>query len=378
MIGKTEAVTLYMISEGIGSVEELKAVLPISDSEVEGIIRNLEQEGYLVNSNGLKLTKRGFEVLMDEEVVKMVSEVRKHIETLASDDDAREEIERLISEEDVLGKVGEAKLFLQRLEEERNAEPVELGKTEIVILYLISEGVSHSVDIKTLLPISASELDRLLEKLEMDGYLEKSDGFKLTKKGFDALLEHSREVKDYVEDYLKKKAQKVSEVKRLIEKLTSDEVEVKSGIRYYLSPEEEILSHCKDSLTGYEFYATNARILRYRATTKGEDFAELSYSEIDGLTLSTGRDVRLLAVGGAVIALGVLGIGVPAFLLGLGAVGLYLYRSSVFYEFVGKDSLEKKKVAKSWRIYDTESKEVQEFVRTVREEISKRKLRSSS
>ncbi len=321
MVGKTEAVILYMISEGVSTIEELKAVLPVSDSEIEGIIGSLEQEGYLESSNGLKLTKKGFETLMQEEVVNMVSEVRKHIETLASDElgdaeEVRDEIERLITDEDVVGKVGEAKLFLQRLahEEERNAEllkPEELGKTEIVILYLISEGVSHSVDIKTLLPISSSELDRVLEDLEMEGYIENADGFKLTKKGFDALLENSREVRDYVEDYLNKKAQKVSEVRRLIEKLTSGEVEVKSGISYYLSPEEKVISQCKDSLTGYEFYATNIRILKYKATTKGEEFEDIPYSELEGVVLSTGRDVRLLAGGGAIIALGVLlGLGV--------------------------------------------------------------------
>lgn len=383
MVGKTEAVILYMISEGVSTIEELKAVLPVSDSEIEGIIGSLEQEGYLESSNGLKLTKKGFETLMQEEVVNMVSEVRKHIEMLASDelDDAeevRDEIERLITDEDVVGKVGEAKLFLQRLahEEERNAEllkPEELGKTEIVILYLISEGVSHSVDIKTLLPISSSELDRVLEDLEMEGYIENADGFKLTKKGFDALLENSREVRDYVEDYLNKKAQKVSEVRRLIEKLTSGEVEVKSGISYYLSPEEKVISQCKDSLTGYEFYATNIRILKYKATTKGEEFEDIPYSELEGVVLSTGRDVRLLAGGGAIIALGVLlGLGVIAPLLGLGAIGLYLYRTSVFYEFT---LLEGKKSSKKWRIFDTESNEVREFVRCIREEISKRKLK---
>ncbi len=387
MIGKIEAVVLYMISEGVGSIEELKAILPISEREIDDIVATLEREGYLESANGLKLTKKGFEVLMQEEVANTVSEVRKSIEKLAPDGEFDEEaveetvgeIERLISDEEIVGKVGEAKLFLQNLavEEERNAErEKELGKTEIVILYLISEGVNHSLDIKTLLPVSSKELDAVLEELQREGYIENSDGLRLTKKGFDALIENSKEVEEYVEEYLRKKVRKVNEVKKLIEKLSSGEVEVKSGIRYYLSPEEEILSQCKDSLTGYEFYATNARILKYKATTKGEDFAELPYSEVDGIALSTGRDVRLLVGGGAIIALGLI-MGFWAFpLIGIGALGLYFYRTNVFYEFVGS-GVEKRKIAKKWRIFDTESREVQEFVRCVREEVTKRKLKKN-
>ncbi len=387
MIGKIEAVVLYMISEGVGSIEELKAILPISEREIDDIVATLEREGYLESANGLKLTKKGFEVLMQEEVANTVSEVRKSIEKLAPDGEFDEEaveetvgeIERLISDEEIVGKVGEAKLFLQNLavEEERNAErEKELGKTEIVILYLISEGVNHSLDIKTLLPVSSKELEAVLEELQREGYIENSDGLRLTKKGFDALIENSKEVEEYVEEYLRKKVRKVNEVKKLIEKLSSGEVEVKSGIRYYLSPEEEILSQCKDSLTGYEFYATNARILKYKATTKGEDFAELPYSEVDGIALSTGRDVRLLVGGGAIIALGLI-MGFWAFpLIGIGALGLYFYRTNVFYEFVGS-GVEKRKIAKKWRIFDTESREVQEFVRCVREEVTKRKLKKN-
>ncbi|WP_456329679.1 hypothetical protein [Archaeoglobus sp.] len=387
MIGKIEAVVLYMISEGVGSIEELKAILPISEREIDDIVATLEREGYLESANGLKLTKKGFEVLMQEEVANTVSEVRKSIEKLAPDGEFDEEaveetvgeIERLISDEEIVGKVGEAKLFLQNLavEEERNAErEKELGKTEIVILYLISEGVNHSLDIKTLLPVSSKELDAVLEELQREGYIENSDGLRLTKKGFDALIENSKEVEEYVEEYLRKKVRKVNEVKKLIEKLSSGEVEVKSGIRYYLSPEEEILSQCKDSLTGYEFYATNARILKYKATTKGEDFAELPYSEVDGIALSTGRDIRLLVGGGAIIALGLI-MGFWAFpLIGIGALGLYFYRTNVFYEFVGS-GVEKRKIAKKWRIFDTESREVQEFVRCVREEVTKRKLKKN-
>ncbi|MBO8179252.1 MAG: hypothetical protein H0Z19_02030 [Archaeoglobus sp.] len=386
MIGKIEAVVLYMISEGVGSIEELKAILPISEKEIDDIVATLEREGYLENANGLKLTKKGFEVLMQEEVANTVSEVRKSIEKLAPDgefdeeavEEAVGEIERLVSDEEIVGKVGEAKLFLQNLAmvEERNAEREkgELGKTEIVILYLISEGVNHSLDIKTLLPVSSKELDTVLEELQKEGYIENSDGLRLTKKGFDVLIENSKEVEEYVEEYLRRKVKKVNEVKRLIEKLSSGEVEVRSGIRYYLSPEEEILSQCRDSLTGYEFYATNARILKYKATTKGEDFAELPYSEVDGIALSTRRDVRLLVGGGAIIALGLV-VGFWAFpLIGIGALGLYFYRTSVFYEFVGS-GVENRKIARKWRILDTESREVQEFVRCVREEITKRKLK---
>jgi len=384
MIGKIEAVVLYMISEGVGSIEELKAILPISEREIDDIVDILEHEGYLESANGLKLTKKGFEVLMQKEVANTVSEVKKSIEKLAPDgefdDEAVEEIERLVSDEDIVGKVGEAKLFLQNLavEEERNAEleKGELGKTEIVILYLISEGANHSLDIKTLLPVSSKELDTILEDLQREGYVENSDGLRLTKKGFDVLIENSKEVEEYVEEYLRRKVKKANEVKRLIEKLSSGEVEVKSGIRYYLSPEEEILSQCRDSLTGYEFYATNARILKYKATTKGEDFAELPYSEVDGIALSTRRDIRLLVGGGAIIALGLV-VGFWAFpLIGICALGLYFYRTSVFYEFVGS-GVENRKIARKWRILDTESREVQEFVRCVREEITKRKLRRS-
>ncbi len=241
-----------------------------------------------------------------------------------------------------------------------------IGKTEIVILHLISEGMDPD-NIKTLLPISSNELDTVLEELEKRGYIESSDGLKLTKKGFDVLIENSKEVKEYVE-YLEKKVKKVSKVSRRTEKLSK--VGVKTGIRRYLFPEEEILFQCRDNITGYEFYATNARILKYKGTKK-EDFAELSYSEVDGIVLSTGRDIRFLVGGGVLIVLG-LALKLWAFtLIGVGAIGFYLYRTSVFYEFFGKGL--DRKTARKWRIFDTESKEVQNFVRRVRGEIAKRK-----
>ncbi len=382
MIGKTEALVLYMVSEGIDTFEKLKETVPISDEELDNILKKLENEGYLDNSEEIKLTKKGFETLMNKEVVEMIGEMKMYVERLASveydEENVNFELKSSITE-----KVAEAKDFLQRLAEEEakiaNINPSNIGKTEIVVLYLISEGVRHSIDIKAILPISGEELDRVIEVLEQEGYLESKDGLKLTKKGFDLLIEHSGEVKHYVEDYLKKKISRINEVRRLVEKLSSVEVEVKEGIRYYLTPEEEVLAKCKDRTTGYEFYATNARILKYKATEKGEDFAEIPYSVIEGVALSSSRDMRLLGFGGIAVILGLLvgGAGLLLSLLGMGAVGLYVYRSTVFYEFVGSGALEKKKIAKKWRIFDTENVEVQNFVRTIREIVSRRKMKGN-
>ena len=88
MIGKTEALILYMVSEGVDDTEELKEIIPISGEELESILKKLENEGYLESSNGLRLTKKGFEAFMQEEVVKMIDEMKKHIERLASEEAA--------------------------------------------------------------------------------------------------------------------------------------------------------------------------------------------------------------------------------------------------------------------------------------------------
>ena len=109
--------------------------------------------------------------------------------------------------------------------------------------------------------------------------------------------------------------------------------------------------------------------MKYKEAKK-EDFAELPYSEVDGVILTTGRDTKLL-VGGIVLV--VLGLALKLWalaLIGIGAIGLYLYKTSVFYEFFGR-GLDRK--TRKWRMLDTESEEVQDFVRQVRAEIAKRK-----
>jgi hypothetical protein len=132
----------------------------------------------------------------------------------------------------------------------------------------------------------------------------------------------------------------------------------------YLTPKEKIVSQLKSS--GYDFLATNKRIIKYKKTHGGETFEDLGYRHIISITLKGGINIGLIILGiiflilvyafkdNTALFFMFLIIGIICIVFGLMSKSAYRFYASGISP-------------SHWTITNTKTKEAKDFIKTVRE-----------
>lgn len=136
------------------------------------------------------------------------------------------------------------------------------------------------------------------------------------------------------------------------------------SLKDFLTPKEKEISKIKSS--GYDFIATNKRVIKYKKKHGGEIFEDLTYKSINSISLSGGINWALIILGIFLIFLSfpftkffaifmlILFSGLVCIIIGM--ITRSVYR---FYSPGVRPS--------HWTISNTKSKESSEFIKTVRE-----------
>jgi hypothetical protein len=134
----------------------------------------------------------------------------------------------------------------------------------------------------------------------------------------------------------------------------------------YLTPKEKIVSQIKSS--GYDFLATNKRVIKYKKTRGGENFEDLAYRHITSITLKGGINIVMIILGiillflvyifrdNSLLFFIFLIFGIICIIVGLMSRSVYkLYASGIN--------------PSNWTITNLKTKEAKDFIKTIREYI---------
>jgi len=146
----------------------------------------------------------------------------------------------------------------------------------------------------------------------------------------------------------------------------------REGLQNHLLSDERVLASCLES--GYEFFVTNKRVLKYKP--KGnvfgtEELHDLSYREITSLTLiKTGASLKWAIIGGFLALMGLSSEDARIFLIfGILSLIYSFSRRKNYFQFKGPGLLMSGDEAKIWRINAVNATDVRDFVRIVRENL---------
>lgn len=148
---------------------------------------------------------------------------------------------------------------------------------------------------------------------------------------------------------------------------------------------ETVLEYCTTDY--WAWVCTDRRIIRYRSGSGGaEELHDLSFEEVSAISLmNTGRNDKLGGYGAFAIVVGIVGLFLTVYgwpvgwfvsvvSFGIGAYLIHRWRNSEssHFEFRGSGMLQS--ADEEWKIDQTSAdnpSDVQEFVRTVRSQLSK-------
>ena len=144
------------------------------------------------------------------------------------------------------------------------------------------------------------------------------------------------------------------------------------NLQNHLLGDERVLASCLDG--GYEFSATNKRVLKYKP--KGSVFGtevlhDLSYREITSLSLiKTGASLKWAIIGGFLALMGFSSEGARIFLIfGILALIYSFSRRKNYFQFKGPGLLISEDEKEIWRINTVNATDVNALVRIVRENL---------
>lgn len=130
----------------------------------------------------------------------------------------------------------------------------------------------------------------------------------------------------------------------------------------YLTPKEKIVSQIKSS--GYDFIATNKRVIKYKKTRGGETFEDLAYKHITSITLKGGINIGLIILGIFFLFLLYIFKDIPPFFFIFLIIGIIC----IFFGFMKRSAYRLYAPSTpTWTITDTKSKEAMDFIKTIRE-----------
>jgi|GEM_PF-2454472 hypothetical protein len=289
---------------------------------------------------------------------------------------------------------------------------MELSKSKELFLYLLSKDIRQTKKLMKLIKISDRDFSTLVTELENEEFIEydsSTDTFTLRVKGFDYLLENEERISKFADKFLdvpkiELSPERVVEIRKELEEIKrqpvggqreEEEEEQKEqeeeefeyeipdpDLEKHLLPREKVLASCTDRKVkpSARFYATNKRVIRLQKGLGSENFQDISYREISSLILVSNKNLKLLYIGfvlfviGMMITTGNAGFGLFIVLISVIFIAGYFLTGRARYEFRGPGLLRDVEYAKIWVIKDSNSKDVENFVRVVRSMLDVRNL----